>query len=112
MKFSRMLRRILFLIISAQSQDCANGCNDHGAETTIFISYQITGIVINAPERLNDDQWLVHLDLEDKASVTCESPTCGELISGDEVTFADIAALTAGKNFTDSAGTFTDALQS
>ena len=83
-----MLRRILFLIISAQSQDCANGCNDHGAETTIFISYQITGIVINAPERLNDDQWLVHLDLEDKASVTCESPTCGELISGDEVTFS------------------------
>lgn len=46
------------------------------------------------------------------AEVLLDYDTKNRYFSGDEVTFADVASLTAGKNFTDSAGTFTDALQS
>jgi len=46
------------------------------------------------------------------AEVLLDYDTKNRYFSGDEVTFADVAALTAGKNFTDSVGTFTDALQS
>ncbi len=52
-----------------------------------------------------------YIDLS-TSEVVLDYDTKNRYFSGDEVTFADVAALTAGKNFTDSAGTFTDALQS
>ena len=52
-----------------------------------------------------------YLDLS-ASEVVLDYETKNRYFSGDEVTFADVAALTPEKNFTDSVGTVADALQS
>ena len=52
-----------------------------------------------------------YLDLS-ASEVVLDYDTKNRYFSGDEVTFADVAALTPEKNFTDSVGTVADALQS